>query len=107
MQEMARVSRLTPDRTAYRRGNLNHGDITQGHRVTYIDRPNPQLPFEDEGDTLYAAWQEAVKRTFARSTKVHPFVDRQAYLQQPETLYAAWQEAVKRTVDAIFEQEAQ
>ena len=63
--EMARKARLsTPtDRTAYRRGNLNHGDITQGHRVTYIDRPNPTLPFEDEGDTLYAAWQEAVKRT--------------------------------------------
>ena len=62
--EMARKARSsTPTRTAYRRGNLNHGDITQGHRVTYIDRGDPTLPFEDEGDTLYAAWQEAVKRT--------------------------------------------
>jgi hypothetical protein len=32
-------------------------------RSTTIRRPDPQLPFDDEGDTLYAAWQEAVKRT--------------------------------------------
>ena len=58
---LARASARTPDRR-YVRGNLNDGDVTQGHRRTYIDRPDPTLPFEDEGDTLYAAWQEAVKR---------------------------------------------
>ena len=62
--EMARKARSsTPTRTAYRRGNDMNACFKPAHRVTHIDRPDPQLPFGDEGDTLYAAWQEAVKRT--------------------------------------------
>lgn len=72
MAALARKSAPTADRR-YVRGNLNHGDRTEGHRVTYIKRPDPTLwmsqpvlPIDSDDvaqiKTSYQAYKEAVQR---------------------------------------------
>ena len=56
MAALAKASTPPSDRR-YVRGNLNHGDRTEGHRVTYIKRSAPRLFTQRE------LWEKAVRRT--------------------------------------------
>ena len=78
MAALARMSAPTADRR-YVRGNLNHGDRTEGHRVTHIKRPDPTL------------WM---------SQPVLP-IDSDD-VAQIKTAYQAYQEAIQRAVDLVF-----
>jgi len=88
MAALARQS-TPPDNRGYRRGNLNHGDCTFGHRGTAIKRPDPQLPFDD--DPFGVPFMEGL----AWSSEHRSYVR--------ETPAEAYKAAVRKAVDLILE----